>query len=414
MSKKKILKDFLEKFQHLPEQKSDEWHKQRLTSIGGSEIATVIGLNKYQKKDKLVAQKVGLLPPFTGNAATYWGSLMEDVTTLIVKKLFHVKYNIELGSLPGVIESQRFSPDGLAVCKINGKEYIILFEFKSPFRAILPGYIPAHYKPQILTGLDTIKIADYGIFVNNIYCFCSYPQYYFNNEYNKNFHERNIDSLPIAMGMIGVYCDNITWEMYNWEDKYYDDYELDALNDDLNFKNLKNNHKRYECFKITTKLFDMGGFNKKNLTDVLKLISEGVLKTIIYKPQIFNSQLKRIKYFENDEFKQDDIQEKLGKINKRRNIIKKCKKMNTKPIGYLCYKLFDSEIIKVDRIEKYVDNNKIHINHTVESIDKILKSTNKFEKFKELFPNSKILDKIKESQPDKNILKEYAEYGDFE
>lgn len=56
----------------------DEWHCRRMSGIGGSEIASVMGKNKYKTPHQLWLEKTFKVPPFTGNAATLKGQILED------------------------------------------------------------------------------------------------------------------------------------------------------------------------------------------------------------------------------------------------------------------------------------------------------------------------------------------------
>lgn len=56
----------------------DDWHCRRMSGIGGSEIAAVMGKNKYKTPHQLWLEKSFKVPPFTGNAATLKGQILED------------------------------------------------------------------------------------------------------------------------------------------------------------------------------------------------------------------------------------------------------------------------------------------------------------------------------------------------
>lgn len=58
---------------------TEEWHKQRSRGIGGSEAATILGLNPYgQDRATLYRRKLGMEAGFSGNAATRFGSKIEN------------------------------------------------------------------------------------------------------------------------------------------------------------------------------------------------------------------------------------------------------------------------------------------------------------------------------------------------
>lgn len=63
-----------------------EWAtKQRSTGVGGSEVATLFGLNDFTTQIELFYNKVKLIAPMPDNTATYSGRVMEDI---IAKKYF--------------------------------------------------------------------------------------------------------------------------------------------------------------------------------------------------------------------------------------------------------------------------------------------------------------------------------------
>jgi putative phage-type endonuclease len=59
-------------------QNREEWKALRRDYIGGSDAASVIGLNPYKSAYSLWAEKTGKIPEFEGNLATDVGTYMED------------------------------------------------------------------------------------------------------------------------------------------------------------------------------------------------------------------------------------------------------------------------------------------------------------------------------------------------
>jgi len=51
----------------------------RMSGIGGSDSAIILGLNPYKTPLQLAREKLGLDAGFKGNAATHWGNLLEDI-----------------------------------------------------------------------------------------------------------------------------------------------------------------------------------------------------------------------------------------------------------------------------------------------------------------------------------------------
>jgi len=214
--KEKLLAEFVERHSHLPKQGSEQWLFDRTFTIGGSEIATVIGKNKYSNLSNLVALKTKIIS-FRGNIATRWGRIMEKSTDLFVSSIFKCGHIYELGSIPhSTIDVHKYSPDGLCLMKINKKYYIVLLEFKAPYCSIPDGQIPPHYLPQVKAGLCTIDIADMAIFVNNVYRKCSMRQLRFDDTYGYDsfFHSNDerkdiVFQEPIAIGIILFHIEDI-------------------------------------------------------------------------------------------------------------------------------------------------------------------------------------------------------------
>jgi putative phage-type endonuclease len=58
---------------------SDEWYSFRRNGIGGSEIGTVLGLNKYETVIRTYHEKIGSIEPRThDNGRMFWGRELED------------------------------------------------------------------------------------------------------------------------------------------------------------------------------------------------------------------------------------------------------------------------------------------------------------------------------------------------
>lgn len=58
---------------------SDEWHEQRRTRLGGSEIAAVVGLSPFESPFSLWHRKAGLAGPKADQPDMEWGRRLEDV-----------------------------------------------------------------------------------------------------------------------------------------------------------------------------------------------------------------------------------------------------------------------------------------------------------------------------------------------
>jgi hypothetical protein len=203
INKQILLKDFIDKFNYLPSQGSKEWLQARKFSIGGSEMGTIAGHNPYNDLRGLIEGHLGITT-FNGNINTYWGTILEDLVTIILEKKWGCKIN-ETGSLPGVIDLQGYSPDGLVYLEFMDK--IVLIEIKSAARRIANGKIPRMYKSQVYTGLDTIKIADMGLFVDAMFRRCSVKDLLFTPNYDIIIHPDKPLGLPQILCMVCIYED---------------------------------------------------------------------------------------------------------------------------------------------------------------------------------------------------------------
>ena len=178
-------------------QRTKEWFDFRSRTIGGSEIASLIGKSKYKNIEQLYKSKLDLenVNSFGSRVAMQWGTYFEPVTTRVVEMLFGTVNN-EFGSLVGPVPYSSYSPDGVAVvtvpyCDLDRysipipgwqhdfelnyilKLMMIMFEFKAPYTRVPSGIIPEEYIPQLYAGLATIPEAELSLFINNQFKSCT-------------------------------------------------------------------------------------------------------------------------------------------------------------------------------------------------------------------------------------------------
>ena len=201
MSKLQVLLDFLEEHKNLPVQGSEQWLLDRKFTIGGSEIPTIVGKNPYSNIRELIEGHVGIRV-FKGNIYTMWGNLLEPLVIKILEKKWRC-HIYSTGSLPGVIPGQKYSPDGLVYLDFLNK--IVLIEIKCAARRSANGKIPEMYKPQLFTGLDTIRIADLGIFVDAMFRRCPVSSFSSNYYYDYNMHSRSSIGKPLLLCAVCMY-----------------------------------------------------------------------------------------------------------------------------------------------------------------------------------------------------------------
>ena len=447
--KTKLLNLFLDQNQDLAPQGSEEWLAMREFNIGGSEMSVMTGENPYSSIDNLVAQKIGLTK-FEGNIATRWGKLFEPITQMITEKILNVVDKIkETGSLRGAVSNQRYSPDGIALIKlrcaetifgeyIETEEYcIVLFEYKSPYSGIPKGIIPKHYIPQVKTGLCSIPLADFAIFINNLFRKCAYNDLNDTPVYDTEFHKNDARAKfnptePLALGMILFY------QTEDQQKQFYDSYvhmledqtdiEFDYSSDpeedvetpasaeevfngifpettakkynlcadDPNIEEYRYIHKFHS--ETTICIRDIGQAYYRRFDLFLKLYDDNLLSAHYCEPHIF-------KRYEQNTFlgAQETVIPDTNLLNTK-NIY--CAILNNRVVpidknpnivGYLPWKLFKSDIIYEPREDNYVQNHEHTIQKTINIIKNIKEretDQDQIEEFKKWFPNSKILDKL--------------------
>ena len=432
-----ILQNLINKNQHLAPQGSKEWLDMRVFNIGGSEMATITGDNGFSTMEQLVAQKVGLRN-FTGNRATRWGKLFEHITDDLTKIMLEITDDMgifETGSLEGAVANQRYSPDGLAIVKlkcaitiggekIETDEYcIVLFEYKSPFSSIPTGTIPKYYLPQVKTGLCSIPITDLAIFVNNMYRKCSLDMFDFTERYNIEFHDGDVKKKvkptnPIAMGIIMVYQTDI--QRSKFQERYSNkiaDYDSDDSDDSDDpgsvFRHIEENKTNVNTSNIYSRIFhhkdliDFGESGGHDFEIMLQLYDDGLLSTKFYEPCVFRSEYHRIPILVAQEKSQVNIRPIVDMIQSQRNNIHSFKELSNKtwhPIGYLPWKMFKSSMIFQERDDTYVQRYNEKIQDVIQTIRDLGGLSNNLNetalKFDAKFPNNKITQIFKESQPE--------------
>jgi hypothetical protein len=421
-----LLNRLIEANKHLAPQGSDEWLAIRKYSIGGSEMSTVTKDNPFQGIDNLVAIKTGLIT-FDGNIACMWGKLFEPVTTKLTEMIFNTDVK-ETGSLEGCVPNQRYSPDGLAVIKIHcedtiggvkfiTEEYcIVLFEYKSPLYSIPSEIIPKHYMPQVKTGLCSIPITDFAIFINNLFRKCSFQDLADNPIYDMEFHNRDEKKKfkaknPLALGMILFYqtADQKQKFYFKYKDILDDEPEPISDSDDENPSDFFGREQTYSLPSVENislykyiyqksnngdgYIRDYGKAYYRDCDDIFKLLDDDLISTEYCEPHIFD------RYNNNKFIAAQNItypEKKLcDSLNNYKTIIDgKITHLNYNIIGYLPWKLFLSDIIYEPRNATYVE----HYNGDIQNTIDIIKDINsyktleeKIKAFKGHFPKTKVL-----------------------
>jgi len=319
-------------------QGSIEWHAYKKNTIGGSEIATVIGANKYKSLGKLIEDKLNLNGnSFTGSYATRWGNVFEPIIAGYVEGELDTDI---VGSglfLPGAVPNQTYSPDGLGIVYLkttysetnsltkythsrellfndapqpiypkikdenreianrnknkitreNGiitviNHYIALFEFKCPEGRELNDAVPSGYIPQVLTGIESIPIVDFGVFVEGVFRRCAFADLNFGDKFNREPQPNSQGENAIAIGFIGFYIPEEKKETVSASEIYA------RINKYYNLRNQELPLKCSDSSVITDNQYDIGKMHSRMILDIiLQGFMNGIVK-LYYSKIYFN------------------------------------------------------------------------------------------------------------------------------
>jgi hypothetical protein len=262
-------------------QRDSSWYTAMGTTVGGSEVAALMGCNPYSNVHDVVASKVALLQgrdTWTGGgAACWWGVIFEDIAAEYTA--------IELGSAvrgddicvqryPG----HRNSPDGYIVaCSVLVPEpapelalepepdesnldsssesssvepcdrsfrlwttdmdralatlpRIFLLEFKCPISRCPGGDVPPQYRPQIWSGLAVSPVAHAGLFIDCVFRKCAIGALGPGPAYDTDYHTQKakgvVYTAAVAWGLIGIYAPaldaprgvRLNWRRSTWSE----------------------------------------------------------------------------------------------------------------------------------------------------------------------------------------------------
>lgn len=205
------------------------WYSVMGTTVGGSEIAALMGRNPYSSFIDVVTNKIVTLTggnSWTGGSeACWWGTLFEDVIGGYV--------SVDLGAtIRGddiciqEIVGHRNSPDGYMVARVYYDDdnklniwttdmsieiptvlRILMLEFKCPMSRKPLGIVPKQYTPQVWSGLAVSPVAHLGLYVDAVFRKCSLLHLGDNPNYDVAYHryDRGAWENPVAWGLIGIY-----------------------------------------------------------------------------------------------------------------------------------------------------------------------------------------------------------------
>jgi hypothetical protein len=392
----KVVNKFVKSQSASPAQKSSEWYILKSKTIGGSEVATVLGINPFKSLKSLIADKANISTyKFNGNLATRWGNMFESITRDWTELILNMENSIvETGSLPGAIEGQRYSPDGLGVVYLKDEDnvmnyYIALFEFKSPFKSIPSGEIPKHYIPQIQTGLWSIPICELAIFVNNSYRKCSIEDFGFSTMYDFDFHKISKKNTKLEqikeIYACGIIC---FYQVKNDENNISEDNMLN-YDPSINYNDISLN----EIINTSDSFIDFGNsfYDEFYINKLFELV-ECKHISVKYYPMTINYKITNEIDYVIDHDKIINVSDSLlinpsDVISNNLNDFKEyCNVNELKPIGVLPWKLVKTDIINEIKDENWLQVIELPIKNTLKIINEITNHEDPQKMYNELYP----------------------------
>lgn len=206
---------FCEEVSKCPPQHSEEWYEKKKDTIGGSEMDSVERGYKKRARGRKPTGRVYV------SDALQWGTFWEDTPKTILSELCGLCVIVP-GAIDGLKDGDKtlsvYSADGVALatkdCSVAGvdikKDDIILIEIKCPYTRIPNGQVPERYMPQVLSGLDTINVCDYAIFIDTYIRTCKLRWFHPGSTL---VHGGVIDPKEtLYMGWVTVYPTGESWE----------------------------------------------------------------------------------------------------------------------------------------------------------------------------------------------------------
>ncbi len=146
------------------EQGTDRWHKWRRGVIGASEAVIIMGENRWKGRQQLMDEKLGLVTPFSGNAATQRGHDLEPHARKALEKKFKVQIE------PTIVQDSRepflaASLDGITSDRDEVYEIkcgVRAYEIVSQTRRLPSYYVAQVQHMMMITQHDSLKFAAFS------------------------------------------------------------------------------------------------------------------------------------------------------------------------------------------------------------------------------------------------------------
>jgi putative phage-type endonuclease len=145
------------------EQGTSKWLQWRRGVIGASEAAIIMGENRWKGRQQLIDEKRGLIEPFSGNAATREGHVLEEHARRALEKKYREKLTATIVQdvyepfLAASLDAINSSKDQIYEIKCGARSYEMVDNFKK-----VPSYYVAQVQHMLMvTQMDSLIFAAY-------------------------------------------------------------------------------------------------------------------------------------------------------------------------------------------------------------------------------------------------------------
>ena len=158
------------RFEGTPEEINAQWVEARKSGIGGSDVAAIMGLNKYSSPLEVWLVKTGKQqsPDLSGNQAVEWGNILEDVIAEKFKEAHADDYDVYRKNAMLVSKERPWAfanLDRVVIDRKTKKKGVLEIKTVGMYRASdWENGVPAYYLTQVthylsITGYDFAIVA---------------------------------------------------------------------------------------------------------------------------------------------------------------------------------------------------------------------------------------------------------------
>jgi putative phage-type endonuclease len=139
----------------------ETWLATRQTGIGGSDVATILGLNKWKSAYSLWAERIGLVDNQTNESeAMEWGTRLESVIAAKFQEAHpELEVNTEVGTWASIARPwQIANPDG--IYRTEDDVYGVLEIKTATYEDDWAHGVPRYYRTQVQWYLHTLGLGE--------------------------------------------------------------------------------------------------------------------------------------------------------------------------------------------------------------------------------------------------------------